>query len=563
MIDPTALHLLRPQWLWALLALPLLAWLWQRRGRAHMPWQDAVDPHLLPRLIETPASRRSRLHGAIAALGYVLAVLALAGPSWRQVEQPLSQGGTPLVVAVDLSSETLATDLPPSRLAHVRAKLAQLLQARSSAPVGLVAYADDAFTVAPLTDDAANVGLFLDALAPDVMPVDGRRTDRAIERAVELLRRAGYPQGEIVLLTGDAEASAREAAASAARAGYRVSVLGLGTDAGALVRMRDRAIRQVRLEDQALRALARAGDGRYAPLQSDPGDLRELGLLDAGASPGSESRASAGRVWQDEGYWLLPPLMLLALFALRRRAGVLLVLLCVGLPWSQAEASSWWQRPDQAAYERLLAGNEAYRRGDFDRAAALYRGITMADAHYNRGNALAKSGEYRDAIAAYDEALKLQPGMADAIANRRAVLAAMKRQPPPAPKSGKQQGGKGNSQSDRGAQQKDGEGQRKQPPQSSPESSQSQPQPQSGDAREQQRQADAAQRERVQRALQQRKPQRSGEPVPGKAETPAEREQRIANEAWLRRVPDDPGGLLRAKFRLEHQRRQEQTEPTP
>jgi Ca-activated chloride channel family protein len=38
-------------------------------------------------------------------------------------------------------------------------------------------------------------------------------------------------------------------------------------------------------------------------------------------------------------------------------------------------------------------------------------------------------------------------------------------------------------------------------------------------------------------------------------ETEAERERRMASEAWLRRVPDDPGGLLRAKFRLEYERR--------
>ena len=52
----------------------------------------------------------------------------------------------------------------------------------------------------------------------------------------------------------------------------------------------------------------------------------------------------------------------------------------------------------------------------------------------------------------------------------------------------------------------------------------------------------------------------NGKPQPGqaqaRAETPQERERRLANEAWLRRVPDDPGGLLRAKFRLEYERRQ-------
>ena len=46
--------------------------------------------------------------------------------------------------------------------------------------------------------------------------------------------------------------------------------------------------------------------------------------------------------------------------------------------------------------------------------------------------------------------------------------------------------------------------------------------------------------------------------VQARAETPAERERRLATDAWLKRIPDDPGGLLRAKFRLEYERRQRQ-----
>ncbi|MGI8560361.1 MAG: hypothetical protein ACR2J7_02765, partial [Luteimonas sp.] len=83
--------------------------------------------------------------------------------------------------------------------------------------------------------------------------------------------------------------------------------------------------------------------------------------------------------------------------------------------------------------------------------------------------------------------------------------------------------------------------------------------PQAGDEARQ-READAAQREQIQRALEGQAPADDGSPVEGtpeRAESPADRERRQANEAWLKRVPDDPGGLLRAKFRLEHERRQQ------
>ena len=78
---------------------------------------------------------------------------------------------------------------------------------------------------------------------------------------------------------------------------------------------------------------------------------------------------------------------------------------------------------------------------------------------------------------------------------------------------------------------------------------------------EAQQRADAAQRQQMQQALRKAStPKHAGDARASavRPETPAEREKRLANEAWLRRVPDDPGGLLRAKFRLEYERRQQE-----
>ena len=79
----------------------------------------------------------------------------------------------------------------------------------------------------------------------------------------------------------------------------------------------------------------------------------------------------------------------------------------------------------------------------------------------------------------------------------------------------------------------------------------------------QQEHADAAQRERMREALRQGEEARRGDEASPDGrereeatETAEQRERRLANQAWLRRIPDDPGGLLRAKLRLEHERRQ-------
>ncbi|MFT3755020.1 MAG: VWA domain-containing protein [Pseudoxanthomonas sp.] len=571
-------HFLRPHWLWALLALPLLWWLWRMRRRRANVWHEAVDAHLLPHLLEP--GRGVRVAPWLGLLGYALAILALAGPSWRQGEQALWQAQAPLVVALDLSSASSAADLPPSRLLRARSKLAALLRERRGGQVALVVYAGDAFTVAPLTDDAGNVALFIDALEPAVMPVDGQDAARAIDLSAKLLRQAGFSHGDVLLLADHADAAARDAARKAASEGFRVSAIGMGTAAGAAYRAPEGAILRARLDAASLRSLVAAGGGDYAAMTTDDGDLHALGVLDPQQAGAQAARGETRLAWRDEGYWLLLPLMLLGLLAFRRGGALAAVALCVLLPLAspaQAAEDGWWWRPDQQQQRRIAQGVDAYRKGDFATAEQGFAGIDSADAQYNLGNALARQGRFDEAIAAYDAALRQQPGMEDAIANRKVVEEARKQQ--------KQNGDGGNSQQNRKqdssdknnssqGQNQQGNGQRE-PQQDKSQQQDSQDKPdkdaagnpdkqppeQSQNAQDQQA-ADAAQRERMREAMQQAQAEKQGKAEENAnrqgtpTETAEQRERRQATEAWLRRVPDEPGGLLRSKFRLEYERRQ-------
>ena len=598
--DWSALHFLRPEWLWALLALPLILALAVYRQRRSDAWRQAVDAHLLPHLLAAGAKRRVRLPWALL-LGWTLASLAMAGPSWRQQAQPMFQASAPLLVVLDLSSRITATDLPPSRLLQARAKVGELLRARQGGQVGLVVYADDAYTVAPLTDDGSNVALYLDALSPDVMPRDGQRADRGIDWATRLMRQIGALQGQILLVSDQADSEAALAAAQARSLGLQVSVLGLGTPAGAAYRDGNGQIRQAALDEGSLRAVATAGGGRYARISADDGDLRALGVLDARDGTAAQ-RPGEGKQWRDEGFWLLPPVMLLALLAFRRRA-VLAAVLAVGLlPWmndAQAQAPATpvsqpaqgtpWKRSDQLQHQRLAEGVQAYRKGDFATARRQFEGIDSDAGWYNLANTLAREGNYDEAIAAYDRALALHPGMADAVANRAVVDAPRKRRPsggghgqdqqkPPQngqqkqpqgpqgqqnpqgqPKQGQQQPGQGQPPSGQQGQPKAGDNNAQSEPQPGERGRDGQQAPPQVEDAKAQAQADEQQRQRMQQAMQQAREGeagKGGKPVPGgEGRTPRQREEQQAVEAWMRRVPDDPGALLRAKFQLENERR--------
>lgn len=548
---PGELELLRPAWLLALLALPAWAWLRRRGARAGEAWRRAVDPHLLPHLLDPGQARRPGAGPWLAALAFLVAVLALAGPSWRQVEQPLWQSRVPTVLALDLSSASLATDLPPTRLAQARARLATRLERHGGGPLALVVFAGDAFTVTPLTEDVANIALFLDALQPDVMPADGQAADRAIEWSRELLQRGGFARGHIVLLTDRADAAARRAAADARATGYTVSAVGLGTPAGAQVRTLAGGSARVALDEPALRALADAGGGRYARL----GDGDAAAFAPPAGPAAGDGRGHA-RLRQDGGYWLLPAVVLLALLAWLRPARTALALvLVIGLarPLS-VQAADAWRRPDQQAHVDLLRGVEAYRRGEYDRAVDLFARGDGAIAHYNRGNALARAGRLQDAVSAYDQALRRDPRMADARANRATVLAAMQRQGSGRDEAGNDRRGgasqRGDRQSSRNPQ-ADGEG--------AASGGRGPRPPTPADAGAQAR-ADAAQRQRMQAAMEKSRAQTPATPGARRdaapRQTAALRERQLSNDAALRRIPDEPGSLLREKFRLEYERRQ-------
>ena len=617
-------HFLRPLWLVALLLVPLVLWNWQRHVQRVDPWRRICDAQLLTHLRQEPiGSLHARMAFWLIGTSLVLVILALAGPAFRSVPEPLVRMHAPLIIAVDLSDQVRAGDLKPDRMTRVRFKLANLLAQRQEGQTALIGYAGDAFTVAPLTDDAASLADLAASLSPDIMPLKGQRTDRAIELAMQLLKDAGETRGDLLVLTDRADARSHATAQRALADGLTVSVLGVGTRQGApipqsnggFVLDRTGAILIPRLDADSLAALTRAGGGKYVELALDDADLRYLGVTDAraGSSAQVDMEAHAGKVWRDEGPWLL--LGLLPLVALMfRRGGLAVVLLALVLPVQPAQAFEWsslWQRPDQRAWNALhggdvdtarelahdpaIRGAAAYRQGNYRDAIEQFSLSNDAMGHYNRGNALARAERYQEAIAAYDEALALQPEFPDAKSNRQAIEDWLREQPPP-----EQQGESPGESGDEGEASASESGENSSPQadsdrpsdRSSKDNDESQQEPSdksdSGDDNEQAvddssnltpeqdgeaggDDGDVAEptsdsepdpdqsnqyAEEMQQALDQAEADDAAEDRMPLSTEETERQQ--AMEQLLQRVPDDPGGLLRRKFQLEFQRRQQE-----
>jgi len=423
-----------------------------------------------------------------------------------------------------------------------------------------VAYAGDAFVVSPLTSDTNTIRNMLPALRPDVIPVSGSRPDRALELAAELLERSGFLRGEILLIADGGGRAAEEVAAMLAKEGIYTSVLAVGTSRGAPIPSGDGFVSDskgnivvARLQQDALQAVARAGRGRYS----------ELTVNSSSESPWSSDQGSEfarrddalGERWKDTGPWLV--LLLLPLVAFSFRRGLLFFLPLLILPGilvsSDVSAGFWddlWSSRDQQAQDALqqeravdaailaedpaIAGEAFYRSGDFARAGQSWSQLANSkddvNSHYNRGNAMAQAGEFEAAIAAYDAALELDPKMEDAVFNRDLVKQMKQQQDQEQQDQEDQQGD--SSEDQEGDESQDGE-------QGEEQSSEEQQNGEQGDEESDQEQEG----------------DQDGQAAPSEMEQNWTEEDAQAMEQWLRRIPDDPGGLLRRKFRNQHQRR--------
>jgi Ca-activated chloride channel family protein len=569
-------HWLRPDWL---LAFPPLAWLlwqlWNRQQRAGR-WQMILPAAFHGVLLGGGNGRASKKQWVVLGLGWTLAVLALLGPSWQRVEQISQKPADPLVVMLELTPEMLATDTPPTRVEQARRKLLDLLQSRSDSQTAIVVYAGSAHTLVPLSDDLGTSRNLLDALKPSIMPEAGHRADLAVKKALALLKQGAQGQGRLLWIGSSLNEQEREGIRQAlGRDAPPLLLLGIGTadgvpvaqDKGGFLKDDQGAILLPRLDGPSLKAFASQLDGLYRQARLDDSDLRGLGLLDSPQRLRKNGQSLHLDSWDDQGPWLILPLLLLAACAGRKGWLFCLPLLfMLPQPSYAFEFNDLWLRPDQQG-QRLLEdsrpaeaarrfedsqwqGVALYEAGDYANAAQRFAEGNGAADHYNRGNALAKSGDLEAALDAYEQALERQPDLQPALANKALVEQVLEQR--------KQQR---DINPEKPAETKtETTEQAPQPGATSAPQNPQQPTSPSGD--------DSVTRNN---GFSNPTATSSGNDVPGSqlgnedhtrppirpTDTTLDGERRQALEQWLRQIPDDPGELLRRKFWYEQQQHQE------
>ena len=540
---------LRPWWLVLIPVGILLTILVTRRHRNS--WKRVCDIDLFSKLTLVGDRVSERFVWLSIMTGWMLAVLALAGPAWERDKAPLYQSVDAMVVVFDLSRSMASTDLLPSRLERARFKAIEVVEAQEDKSVGLVVFAGDAFDVTPISDDIGTVTHLLKSLQIGMMPAQGSLASKGLRRAEQLLDNSGFSSGTILLLTDGVDEDAFSAAKSLRQKGYRLSVIAVGTKTGSPIRLDngdflkdpygDFVVSPVDLME--LTDLTSVGGG-FLTLVTEP---FSESMLQSIHYSGDRSRAGGEDVsvvsWVDRGPLLL--LLLLPLASLIFRRGWLVsVFLFLSLGTQPTHAFEWgdlWQRSDQRAANAVKQGDFAnpkimehpgwngialYRQDRFYNAAAEFSKGDDKVSKFNHGNALARGGELQGAVEQYEAALAIDPEFEDAMFNLALVKKVMQEQ-----QQQKQQS-------------------------SAPEKQDSGDDESAQNSDEPERTPPAGERAEGEKQQMSDKPrERMEHQHLADAEQSLNDERLQLMEQWLRVIPDDPAGLLRRRFHYEYQQR--------
>jgi Ca-activated chloride channel family protein len=273
-----------PHTLWLLFLLPLTAaftWWWKRRSRQvrQAYFSDEVFEQLVtPRWVAMDRIRTVSLYS-----GFVLLILALAGPKIGTEVREVKRQGIDILVALDLSMSMKVEDVRPNRLEKAKFELTRMVDRLKGDRVGLIVFTGEALLQVPLTNDYSAFKLFLNIVNTDLMPSSSTDFSSAMRTALDAYSStegsAVTDAAKVLLVVSDGEDHGPEFAESLAQLKAKnviVFTVGIGTPAGGAIPLYDESGRLIEykrdaegmvvtsgLQRERLQNIAQSGNGAY------------------------------------------------------------------------------------------------------------------------------------------------------------------------------------------------------------------------------------------------------------------------------------------------------------
>jgi len=417
-----------------------------------------VSPHLRTELTQSVSIARRRAQRALLLLCVATLFIALAGPLVGYRWEVINRRGNEIVFAVDTSRSMSTPDIKPDRLTRAKLAIDDFTNRLDGDAIGLVAFAGSAFLVCPITLDYGAFHESLNAIDTHTIPRGGTNIASAIREAQAALHRRRGADRILILVTDgeDLEGDALTAAQAAARDdGMKIYTVGVGTPQGDLIPVAadegsgfvkddTGAFVKSRLDEPALKAIAAATGGIYAPLGTQGQGFDTIYRTALAPLLKHDVASRRQKVYIQRFQWPLTASL----------AFLLLSHLIGSRRWLRSRRRRP-QPPDTASQSRLtsrtatttgtaasagttvvtsaalllmlltltaatparastLSAEEAYKKGDFATAEREYAAAAQHDPkkptlQFNAGTAAYRAGQFSEAAKAFQESIRRAP----------------------------------------------------------------------------------------------------------------------------------------------------------
>jgi len=428
------LFFMRPEWLYAFIPIGLICIMFIITYQGRDQWKRSFAKHLLPFLTIKGTKRQFLAPKILLIVLLSFITLAMAGPTWEKIERPGQKTEAALVVLLDLSRSMLAEDIQPNRIERAKLKLNDFFAAKPNTKTALIAYAGTAHSVVPFSKDYKTISRQMEALRPDIMPVQGTNLSEALDKADTLLAKIVAPSS-ILLVTDNITASDIQRISQTATHSH-IEIMAVATPTGGTIPLKKGALKDKqgntvipRMDVVNLDQLSAMENVNVITVTLDDTDVK---ILAARIRQNLEFEIDLENVeeeWKDFGYWLLIPILFISLLWFRRGWKVHWIwLLFIVMGCNDAgefNLEDQFFTKDQKA-QRLLdkgeneraaqvfesglhQGYAYYEMGDLEKAAEAYSNDVSPEGFYNLGVVYSQMGDLEAAQQAFHAALQQDP----------------------------------------------------------------------------------------------------------------------------------------------------------
>ena len=428
------LFFMRPEWLYAYIPVGLICIMFIITYQGRDQWKRSFAKHLLPFLTIKGTKRQFLVPKMLLIVLLSFITLAMAGPTWEKIERPGQKTEAALVVLLDLSRSMLAEDIQPNRIERAKLKLNDFFAAKPNTKTALIAYAGTAHSVVPFSKDYKTISRQMEALRPDIMPVQGTNLSEALDKADTLLAKIVAPSS-ILLVTDNITASDIQRISQTATHSH-IEIMAVATPTGGTIPLKKGALKDKqgntvipRLDVVNLDQLSAMENVNVITVTLDDTDVK---ILAARIRQNLEFEIDLENVeeeWKDFGYWLLIPILFISLLWFRRGWKVhwiwllFIVMGCNDAGEFNLEDQFFTkdqkaqrlldkgenERAAQAFESGLHQGYAYYGMGDLEKAAEAYSNDVSPEGFYNLGVVYSQMGDLEAAQQAFDAALQQDP----------------------------------------------------------------------------------------------------------------------------------------------------------